>query len=104
MPGLLDLTDEQRAAGAAIRASRRANRMAAGVPGLKDAIKAKCADCIYDPLAGGSCLAQITACTDMACPIWPHRPGAESIMPADYQPRTYAGVSAAIREQAETAR
>jgi hypothetical protein len=44
----------------------------------KRAIKAKCKDCIYDPLAGGTWLQQIEGCVVMACPLWPIRPLTEA--------------------------
>lgn len=41
---------------------------------LRAAVNAKCKDCIYDPLAGGTWRAQVAACTCKGCPLWPHRP------------------------------
>lgn len=38
------------------------------------AIKEKCEDCIYDPLAGGTNLMQIEKCSQPACPLYQHRP------------------------------
>ena len=40
----------------------------------QEAIRAKCIDCIYDPLAGGTHVAQIEACTMAECPLFEHRP------------------------------
>ncbi|MCY3732290.1 MAG: hypothetical protein OXF98_13195 [Rhodospirillaceae bacterium] len=40
----------------------------------RSAVAAKCADCIFDPLAGGSRYQQIAACTAFECPLWPVRP------------------------------
>ena len=40
----------------------------------QQAINAKCKDCIYDPLAGGTWLAQVAACTFTDCPLFPYRP------------------------------
>lgn len=44
------------------------------VKSLRAAINAKCRDCAYDPLAGGTWLAQVEACCCQACPLHPHRP------------------------------
>jgi len=41
---------------------------------LRAAINAKCKDCIYDPLAGGTWRAQVEGCTCRICPLWPVRP------------------------------
>lgn len=41
---------------------------------LKQAIRAKCKDCTYDPLAGGTYLQQIEDCSVRACPLWEVRP------------------------------
>lgn len=42
---------------------------------LRDAINAKCKDCIYDPLSGqGAWREQVTACTATGCPLYPVRP------------------------------
>jgi len=41
---------------------------------MRRAINAKCKDCIYDPKAGGSWLAQVAACSCSGCPLWPLRP------------------------------
>lgn len=40
----------------------------------QQAIKAKCIDCIYDPLDKGTNLAQIENCTMLDCPLHPYRP------------------------------
>lgn len=40
----------------------------------QEAIKAKCIDCIYDPLDKGTNLAQIERCTMLDCPLYPYRP------------------------------
>ena len=42
------------------------------------AVKAKCIDCIYDPLAAGSKLVQTTLCSCYSCPLWPYRPKTKS--------------------------
>ncbi len=42
---------------------------------LKQAIRAKCKDCIYDPAAPGTYLQQIELCTSSkTCALWPVRP------------------------------
>ena len=38
------------------------------------AIRAKCASCIYDPAAGGSCAEQIESCGIYDCPLYSVRP------------------------------
>ena len=42
--------------------------------GMRAAIDAKCRDCIYDPLAGGTWRAQVEACTATDCGLFPYRP------------------------------
>lgn len=45
------------------------------IPTPTQAIKAKCLDCIYDPLSGhGSALKQVTDCPSTDCPLYPVRP------------------------------
>lgn len=42
---------------------------------LRDAINAKCRECIYDPLSGmGTWREQVDACTSPSCPLFPVRP------------------------------
>lgn len=41
---------------------------------LRKAVNAKCKDCIYDRLAGGTWRAQVEACTCDTCPLYPVRP------------------------------
>ena len=91
---------EQRAAAAAAASRNRKARRMAGVPSLREAIRAKCADCIFDPLSGGTALEQIRNCGLRTCPLWPHRPGAPAVPPDDYVPLTYAGVKGNIRRRA----
>lgn len=44
-------------------------------PSLRDAINAKCRECIYDPKSGlGTWREQVAACTSRTCPIYPARP------------------------------
>ena len=80
MIGIDILTPEERAeANAKAAESRRritAARKAAGVPPVSEAIAAFCAECIYDPAAGGTWRAQVEACQSRRCPLWPYRPGA----------------------------
>lgn len=42
--------------------------------GLRAGINAKCKDCIYDPLAGGTWRQQVQACIDTTCGLHPYRP------------------------------
>lgn len=41
---------------------------------LRKSINAKCRDCIYDPLGGGTWRAQVAQCSAIRCPLWPVRP------------------------------
>ena len=42
---------------------------------LRDAINAKCKDCIHDPLSGlGTWREQVAGCTATDCPLYPVRP------------------------------
>lgn len=44
---------------------------------LRQAINAKCKECIYDPVGGsGHWRQQIEACTATSCPLWVVRPRA----------------------------
>lgn len=45
------------------------------------AIKAKCIDCIYDPLDIGTNLAQVEKCTCVDCALYPYRPIPQSSKP-----------------------
>lgn len=38
------------------------------------AISLKCKDCIYDPKAPGTWVAQVAGCIDLGCPLHPYRP------------------------------
>ena len=109
MPKLEDLTPEERAERSARAARSRAAtagaRRKAGVPGLKDAVRAKCYDCAYDPDSGaGPALTQIRACEVRMCPLWPHRPGAPAVPPDDYVPMPPAAVLSNIRRRARRSR
>lgn len=44
-------------------------------PSMRQAINAKCKECIYDPLAGlGSWRQQVEGCCSVNCPLYPVRP------------------------------
>lgn len=43
-------------------------------PSLRQAINAKCRDCIFDPAVGGNWRKQTHACTVTSCPLWFVRP------------------------------
>lgn len=44
-------------------------------PSMRQAINAKCKDCIYDPEeGGGTWRQQVEACTITDCPLYPVRP------------------------------
>ena len=46
---------------------------------LREAINAKCRECIHDPKSGtGNWRQQVTACTSRACPLYAVRPMSES--------------------------
>jgi len=46
----------------------------------KQAILAKCVDCIYDPKCrGGTPTQQVGKCTSIDCPIWPFRTGPRGV-------------------------
>ena len=40
----------------------------------RQAVAAKCVDCFFDPLAGGTKYQQVAACSAFSCPLWPVRP------------------------------
>lgn len=66
---------------------------------LRQAINAKCRDCIHDPGSGlGTWREQIAQCTCTACPLWPHRPGPES------GPCTRSKMDAALCGRADSGR
>ena len=48
---------------------------------LAKAVKNKCVDCIYDSLAEGNKMQQISSCTVFACPLWGVRPTVRSEWP-----------------------
>jgi len=43
-------------------------------PSSRKAINAKCKDCIYDPVDGGTWRQQVEACTSPDCPLFQLRP------------------------------
>ena len=63
-------------------------------PSLRGAINAKCRDCVYDPLSGGTWRAQVARCSELNCPLWAVRPQPES-GPYAKQPTDPAGVTPA---------
>lgn len=46
-------------------------------PSLRQAINAKCRECIYDPVAAGTWRAQVAECTSSTCPLFEVRPRPE---------------------------
>ena len=48
---------------------------------LRKAINGKCKDCIYDDLAAGTCLQQITLCSSDDCPLFDVRPQSKFTIP-----------------------
>lgn len=48
---------------------------------LRQAINAKCRECIYDPLGGGTAAQQITCCTLSDCPLYLVRPITATTLP-----------------------
>lgn len=61
---------------AALAAAREARKNAPSEakPSKRAAINAKCKDCIYDPMGGGSWREQVEACTSPDCPLYELRP------------------------------
>lgn len=43
-------------------------------PSMRKAINAKCKECVYDPLGGGTWRAQTENCGIPTCPLYPLRP------------------------------
>lgn len=41
---------------------------------MRDAINAKCRECIYDPLSRGTWREQVKECSSSSCPLYPLRP------------------------------
>lgn len=65
---------------------------------LRQAINAKCRECIYDPKAGlGGWREQVTACTCLRCPLYAVRPRTKADTPKDAaseearEPPTFTG-------------
>ena len=48
---------------------------------LRKAINGKCKDCIYDDLAAGTWLQQITLCSSPDCPLYRVRPKTKAPIP-----------------------
>jgi len=48
---------------------------------LRKAINEKCKDCIYDDLAAGTWLQQVTICSSEDCPLFDVRPKSKSAIP-----------------------
>jgi len=48
---------------------------------LRKSINGKCKDCIYDDLAAGTWLQQVTLCPDDSCPLYDVRPQSKSRIP-----------------------
>ena len=46
---------------------------------LRKAINAKCKSCVYDELAAGTWLAQVTLCSILRCPLFEIRPTTDKI-------------------------
>ncbi len=44
--------------------------------GMRQAINAKCRDCIYDSCAPGTWRKQVEGCAIPSCALWPYRPKA----------------------------
>lgn len=59
---------------AALELARAARKAQGPRPSLRKAIKAKCIDCIHDPLERGSWLDHVDACNSEDCPLWAVRP------------------------------
>jgi len=50
---------------------------------LRQAINAKCKECIYDPRDRGTCAQQIACCTVKSCPLYPVRPITTNEIPSE---------------------
>jgi hypothetical protein len=61
--------------------------------GMRQAINAKCKDCIYDPKAGGTWRQQVEGCTITACGLHPYRPKAAKGASSGVNPGKDAGIS-----------
>jgi hypothetical protein len=56
---------------------------------LRQAINAKCRECIYDPLSGlGTWRQQVSGCAVYSCPLWADRPVATAMPDGTPPPRT----------------
>jgi len=57
---------------------------------LRKAINEKCKDCIYDDLAAGTWLQQVTLCPANDCPLFDVRPQSKSLIPENVS--SYYGI------------
>jgi len=48
---------------------------------LRKSINSKCKDCVYDDLAGGTFLQQVTLCSSKSCPLYEVRPQTKAQIP-----------------------
>lgn len=58
---------------------------------LRKCIEAKCKDCTYDPLAGGTWREQVEECTVRSCPLWEVRPLTVATINLNRKTRAAAG-------------
>jgi len=65
---------------------------------LRKAINEKCKDCIYDDLAAGTWLQQVTLCSSPDCPVYEVRPQTKAKLPD--QLLTYYGIAKTGTSQA----
>lgn len=49
---------------------------------LRNAVNAKCRECICDPLDAGTAAQQIACCVETGCPLHPVRPITATVIPA----------------------
>ena len=66
------------------------------MPSLRKAINQNCADCVYDNLAAGTRLQQITLCSVYSCAFWEVRP--KTTYPIPESVYSYYGVKKAESE------
>jgi len=65
---------------------------------LRKAINEKCKDCIYDDLAAGTWLQQVTLCSSPDCPVYEVRPQTKAKLPDKLL--TYYGIAKTGTSQA----
>ena len=58
---------------------------------LRKSINGKCRDCIYDDLAAGTWLQQVTLCSSLDCPLYRVRPQTKASIPENVL--TYYGIA-----------